>query len=176
MLFIKVDVYQTHLLLLPQVKLAPLYSSWSESDPVFQKISEGGFGGIRILRQDPVENVFSFICSSNNNIQRISSMVESLCTSYGDRICSVDEQTFHSFPSVSALNSDPGMEKRLRELGFGYRAGYIAKSARQIRDMGGEDFLMGLRKKGYDEAREELMKLTGVGPKVADCILLVRKK
>lgn len=52
-----------------QVKLKPLYKRWAESDPVFERISQT-FSGVRILRQDPTENLFAFICSSNNNIQR----------------------------------------------------------------------------------------------------------
>ena len=57
-----------------EVDLEPLYAEWSKNDPVFERIAET-FGGVRILRQDPVENLFAFICSSNNNIQRISGMV-----------------------------------------------------------------------------------------------------
>jgi N-glycosylase/DNA lyase len=52
-----------------EVDLKPLYSAWSKADPVFDAVA-ASFPGVRILRQDPVENVFSFICSSNNNIQR----------------------------------------------------------------------------------------------------------
>ncbi len=57
------DYFQLH------VDLGPLYKEWAKSDPIFKKISET-FPGVRMLRQDPVENVFSFICSSNNNIER----------------------------------------------------------------------------------------------------------
>jgi len=46
--------------------------------------------GVRLLRQDPVETLFTFICSANNNIQRISSMVDKLCMTYGPRIAQVD--------------------------------------------------------------------------------------
>ncbi len=52
-----------------QVKLSPLYEKWAKVDPIFKQIAKD-FSGIRILRQDPVENLFSFICSSNNNISR----------------------------------------------------------------------------------------------------------
>ena len=60
------------------VDLEFLYNSWAKVDPVFSDISKS-FVGVRMLRQDPVENIFSFICSSNNNIQRISGMIEKMC-------------------------------------------------------------------------------------------------
>lgn len=56
------------------VDLTPLYKCWADNDPVFEKVSHS-YSGVRMLRQDPVENLFAFICSSNNNIQRISGMV-----------------------------------------------------------------------------------------------------
>lgn len=56
-------------LLFFQVELAPLYKLWSGFDPVFEEISRK-FTGVRMLRQDPTENIFSFICSANNNIKR----------------------------------------------------------------------------------------------------------
>ena len=64
------------------VDLASLYQRWADADPVFENISHT-FSGVRMLRQDPVENLFSFICSANNNIKRISGMVENLCINYG---------------------------------------------------------------------------------------------
>jgi len=57
--------------LFSQIKLGPLYKSWAEVDPIFNEISQR-YPGVRMLRQDPVENLFSFICSSNNNIQRFT--------------------------------------------------------------------------------------------------------
>ena len=51
------------------MRLEPLYESWAKFDPVFEKVSHR-FTGVRMLRQDPTENIFSFICSSNNNITR----------------------------------------------------------------------------------------------------------
>lgn len=65
--------------------LSKLYSKWSEVDPYFSKISKI-FPGVRALRQDPMENLFSFICSSNNNISRITGMVEKLCVLYGEKV------------------------------------------------------------------------------------------
>eukprot|EP00095_Tigriopus_kingsejongensis_P004297 maker-scaffold722_size106786-snap-gene-0.33 protein:Tk04297 transcript:maker-scaffold722_size106786-snap-gene-0.33-mRNA-1 annotation:"8-oxoguanine dna glycosylase" len=156
-----------------KVDLAPLYEMWAEHDPVFKEIATS-FSGVRMLRQDPVENLFAFICSSNNNIQRISSMVENLCLHYGTRVLDHEELAFHSFPTVAQLARNSGqVEKKLRSLGFGYRAGYIAKSAKQIADKGGEEYLMSLRSLPYAKAREELLQLAGIGPKVADCVLLM---
>ena len=105
------------------VNLSDLYKIWAEADQNFEKISKQ-FEGIRILRQEPVECLFAFICSSNNNITRITSMVEKLALHYGEKIAEVDGISYHSFPAVSALAGD-GVEQNLRSLGFGYRAKYI---------------------------------------------------
>ena len=101
-------------------------------------------------------------------------MVESLCTNYGLPICSLDGKVLHAFPTLNSLTSDTAaLEKRLRGLSFGYRAAYIAKAAASLQDEGGEDYLRSLRKLDYDCGREALLRLNGVGPKVADCVLLM---
>ena len=105
------------------VNLSDLYKTWATADPNFENISKQ-FQGIRILRQEPVECLFAFICSSNNNISRISSMVEKLALHYGEKIAEIDGIPYHAFPAVSALAQD-GVEQKLRSLGFGYRAKYI---------------------------------------------------
>jgi len=153
------------------VNLSELYRHWADKDPIFEKIAVD-YPGVRILRQDPVENVFSFICSANNNITRISSMVEKLCTHYGEFLCEWNGDKYYSFPPVVSL-SKPKVDPRLRELGFGYRAKYIQKSAKFILEKGGDTWLAGLRDQTYVEAREALIELPGVGPKVADCVLLM---
>lgn len=66
--------------------LKELYKDWSNKDELFKSAGQQ-FYGVRMLRQEPVENLFSFICSQNNHISRISSMVEKLCTNYGEEIC-----------------------------------------------------------------------------------------
>ncbi|XP_062593149.1 N-glycosylase/DNA lyase-like [Saccostrea cucullata] len=101
------------------VSVANLYKKWSEVDSNFQSISSK-FEGIRTLRQDPVENLFSFICSSNNHISRISTMIEKLCENYGREVGQLDGKTYFSFPTVSEM-ADDGVESELRNLGFGYR-------------------------------------------------------
>ncbi|CAG9859673.1 unnamed protein product [Phyllotreta striolata] len=147
------------------------YSDWSESDQYFKDAAKQ-FYGIRILQQDVTENIFSFICSSNNHISRITSMVEKLAQFYGDEICQYDGQTYHSFPTVNSL-APASVEQKLRTNGFGYRAKYISKSAQYIVDKGGEDWLEKLKEMDYTHDRKALMALTGVGAKVADCISLM---
>jgi len=154
-----------------KVGLEVLYQTWAAADPLFAEVAEK-YPGVRILRQDPVENVFSFICSANNHISRISSMVESLCTEWGESLACYEGKEYFAFPAIEKL-AEEGVEARLRELGFGYRAKYIQQSAARLISLGGATWLLGLRDKPLLEARAELMQLAGVGPKVADCILLM---
>lgn len=86
-----------------KVNLEDLYKKWSEVDPIFLKIASS-YPGVRMLRQDPVENLFSFICSANNNIQRIQGMVEKMCKEYGCEIGEYEGETYHAFPSIEALS------------------------------------------------------------------------
>ncbi|KAF9350861.1 8-oxoguanine glycosylase ogg1 [Mortierella sp. AD094] len=160
------------------VPLTELYIKWSKDDANF-KAKAPLFPGVRILRQDPVENLICFICSSNNNISRISQMATKLCQEYGFPITIPPEapdelpKTFYGFPTMDALAQE-GVEETLRTLGFGYRAKYIANTAKMINDMeNGEEWLMSLRKLPYEEAHNALLTLQGVGPKVADCVCLM---
>ncbi len=80
-------------------------------------------------RQDPVECLFSFICSSNNNISRIKKMLDTLREQYGDFLFQDSEGSkYFSFPSLDRLAEIDEME--LRKYGFGYRAKFIVKSAK----------------------------------------------
>ncbi|KAF8682395.1 UFD1 protein [Rhizoctonia solani] len=162
------------------IDLEALYADWSKRDAVFQKLAPR-FLGIRILRQDPWENVVSFICSQNNHISRITSMVHSLCIHFSPPVCSSSDlpgsplnTAWHSFPPPKAL-ADPSVETKLRELGFGYRAKYIQKTATMLCEKHEDPMkaLFELRRLSTSKARERLLELHGVGPKVADCILLM---
>ncbi|GFO39889.1 N-glycosylase/DNA lyase [Plakobranchus ocellatus] len=154
------------------IDLDEMYRQWSSRDPHFAKVASH-FKGVRMLRQDPVENLLSFVCSSNNHISRISNMVEKLCTHYGSYITTVDGEKYYSFPSLDALCGD-SVETHLRELGFGYRAKFIANIAQHVtREKGGDEWVRSLRGKSYAEAKSELMSLLGVGAKVADCVCLM---
>lgn len=92
-------------------------------------------------------------------------MVEKLCLFYGDKICELNGIEYHAFPTVKSL-AQPGVEQKLRTAGFGYRAGYIAKSANMIMEMGGDEWLEQLKSMKYENAKLELMTLTGIGAKV----------
>ncbi|KAM6215233.1 N-glycosylase/DNA lyase isoform 2-T2 [Rhynchocyon petersi] len=87
------------------ISLAPMYRHWGSMDPHFQEVA-GKFQGVRLLRQDPTECLFSFICSSNNNITRINGMVERLCQAFGPQLIQLDDVTYHGFPSLEALAGD----------------------------------------------------------------------
>ncbi|XP_034067048.1 N-glycosylase/DNA lyase [Gymnodraco acuticeps] len=153
------------------VKLGDLYKEWGAADHHFKHIADI-FTGIRMLRQDPTECLFSFICTSNNHITRIQGMVERLCQSLGAPLCQLDQTSYHNFPSLSAL-ADTSVEARLRDLGFGYRARFLQQSAKQILDTHGIQWLEGLRSAPYLQARDALRTLPGVGTKVADCVCLM---
>jgi len=153
------------------IDLPSLYKEWAKNDPIFDRISQD-YPGVRMLRQDPLENVFSFICSANNNISRISGMVEKMCVEYGEFVTEFESNKYFSFPSLESL-SQVEVEAKLRELGFGYRAKYIQQSAAFILEKGGLAWLFSHRNMHYTEARHSLLQLAGVGPKVADCVLLM---
>ncbi|XP_074008930.1 N-glycosylase/DNA lyase isoform X2 [Numenius arquata] len=87
------------------VGLPALYRAWGAADPLFRKVA-GDFPGVRVLRQDPVECLLSFICTSNNHISRITTMIERLCQAFGRRLCCLDARPMHAFPSLSALTGD----------------------------------------------------------------------
>lgn len=153
------------------VKLEDLYKKWGDADPHFRNIADI-FTGVRMLRQEPTECLFSFICTSNNHISRIQGMVERLCQALGTPLCQPDLTAHHNFPSLSVL-ADNGIEARLRDLGFGYRARFLQQSAKQILDTHGPQWLDSLRTVPYLEARDALRTLPGVGTKVADCVCLM---
>ncbi len=119
-------------------------------------------GGIRVLRQPPFETLISFIISQNNNVKRISGIIERLCKKYGKPLG--EDFDFPTPEALSCLCDDD-----LVNCGAGYRAAYISGAARMVRD--GFD-LEAVAAMPYAEARQKLQELPGVGPKVADCVAL----
>lgn len=100
-------------------------------------------------------------------------MLNRMCERYGSPLGEVGGVTYYAFPPLVALGGTK-VETTLRELGFGYRAGYVQRSAQIItEELGGETWLQSLRTVPYGVARSELQRLPGVGPKVADCVCLM---
>lgn len=124
--------------------------------------------GIRILNQEPFETLCSFIISQNNNIPRIKGIIERLTKKYGKEL----SDGFYDFPGPEAL---AGLTvEDLADIRMGFRAKYILDAAKKVAS--GEIDLDSLYDKDYETAKSELMKIKGVGPKVADCTLLFSLK
>jgi N-glycosylase/DNA lyase len=146
-----------------------LYSEWSAADKSMATIAER-MPGHRVLRQDPWECLVSFICSSNNNIARISQLLRRVRDTFGEPLGEVGERTMRAFPRATTLAAVP--EERFRELGLGYRAKYVVGTASKVVELGGDSWLEGLRSQSREEVTRALLELPGVGPKVADCVAL----
>lgn len=128
-----------------------------------------GFGnGIRILRQDVWEMIITFILSQQNNIPRIKQLIRALCEQYGEKKRRPDGSVYDAFPTPEDLSG--ATEDQLRALKLGYRSKYICGTVRKVLD--GEVDLSMLAGMDDAAARAELMKLPGIGGKVADCICL----
>ncbi len=130
-----------------------------------QSISYGE--GIRILNQDLWEMIISFIISANNNIPRIKGIIERMSKKYGEEI-EFRGKKYYTFPTIEALKNVS--KEELRTLGMGFRDKYIYETTKIIAEK--QVDLESLKNKETKQAREELLKLNGVGQKVADCILL----
>ena len=120
--------------------------------------------GIRILKQDPWETLCSFIISQNNNIPRIKGIIENMCLRFGAHLF----ENFYSFPSADVIS-----KLSLSDLSYlkcGFRDKYILDAAKKVSS--GEINLESLSKITIEEARAKLMGIHGVGPKVAECVLL----
>lgn len=135
-------------------------------DDYMKRASEYG-AGIRILNQDRWEGICSFIISQCNNIPRIKKIVETFCRCFGGET-ELDGEKFYTFPS--AEKTAALTETDLAPLRCGYRAPYIIGAAKAISS--GELSLDELAKGNVDDALKALKKLSGVGDKVANCIVL----
>ena len=124
--------------------------------------------GIRILNQDLWETIISFIISANNNIPRIKGIIERLSQKYGNEI-EWNGKKYYTFPTPEQIK-DVTVEE-FRKLGLGFRDIRLYETTKMI--LNKEVDLEKLRNNpNTQEVRDELLKLSGVGPKVADCILL----
>lgn len=128
--------------------------------------------GTRILNQSMFEIVISYIFSSSNNIPRIEGSIEKLSSLYGKKVIFEDKE-YYLFPKVNDLDGVTE-EKYKEEIRIGYRAPYVAKTVEKI--LSGKYDLDKISKMNTEAARKILLELDGVGPKVADCILLFSMK
>jgi N-glycosylase/DNA lyase len=131
--------------------------SLSDADSIVaQAIAFGG--GMRILRQEPWETLVSFILSANNNIPRIKKCVESLALHFGEEVGTYRGKTYYNLPTAEVLASLSPEELDVCKLG--YRAKYLISTANEI------------KYRGIETLEDCIHSLSGVGPKVANCILL----
>ena len=139
----------------------------SEIDENMRKSITYG-SGIRILNQDLWETIISFIISANNNIPRIKGIIERISERYGDEI-KYNDKTYYTFPTPQQLKNVTVEE--YRKLGLGFRDIRLYETTQMIleKQVDLEDMQ---RNPNTMEVREQLLTLSGVGPKVADCILL----
>lgn len=122
--------------------------------------------GIRLLNQELFETTISFITSSNSNIKRITKNIKDLCRLLGEPISG----GYYAFPTIKAVSEADICT--INECKAGFRCDYIQSSAIMIKAMSESFDKKRYVKLGYDETKKELMKLKGVGHKVADCIIL----
>ncbi|MDO9035078.1 MAG: DNA glycosylase [Methanoregula sp.] len=123
--------------------------------------------GLRLVRQPPWECTVSYICSTNSNIPTIRRRIASIAQQFGKAI-EFEEKTYYTFPDPSPISC--GGLDGLTECRLGYRQPYVFRTSCAVTDE--KQWEEMIRRLPYEDARKELMKLHGVGPKAADCILL----
>lgn len=138
----------------------------SNADEYLKNSIEYGHG-IRILKQDIWECIISFIISANNNIPRIKKIIENISRTYGKKIC-FNGNDYFLFPTPEELSKASVQD--LRNLGLGFRDKRVYTTTQMI--LNNEINLNELQNESTTVVREQLLKLDGVGEKVADCILL----
>jgi N-glycosylase/DNA lyase len=125
------------------------------------------YAGLRLMRQDPEQCIFSFACASNTNIPMIRMMLRNLARKFGDRVV-VDGREFFTFPTAKKIHGATAAE--IGACGLGYRVKAVKAVAESIVS-GGLD-LNALRKAEYEDSKRELLRVYGIGNKIADCVML----
>lgn len=137
-----------------------------EKDAFLKSAMEFGWG-IHILNQDIFECLISFIISTQNQIPRIKKIVNGISEIFGDKI-EYKGKNYYTFPTAEQLKY--AKSEDFSSLKAGYRGAYIVDAVEKV--LTGEVKLDLVKKMSYADAKAELMKIKGVGPKVADCVLL----
>lgn len=152
------------------IDLAPVYAEWQGADPYLGTLGER-FNGLRIVLQEPEECLLSFICSTANFIPRIMKAIALIAREYGDPIQDAGGKTWtHAFPAAAVIAGlDPAALAAMT--GLEWRAANLVKVAEQVakKPVG---WLAEVSQLDYASARGELMRIEGVGPKIADCVCL----
>ena len=125
------------------------------------------YWGMRLVRDPPFGSLISFICSAQMRVGRIHGMQRALRETYGDPV-TFDGETYHAYPTPEQLAATT--EEALRDLGLGYRAPYVLRTATMVAE--GKADPKAAREMAYEDARDHLTQFVGVGDKVADCVLL----
>ncbi|MDI3529018.1 MAG: N-glycosylase/DNA lyase, partial [Thermoanaerobacter sp.] len=135
-------------------------------DPILKEAIQYG-QGIRILRQDTWETLVSFIISQNNRIPQIKKVIENLASSFGEPI-EYKGKIYYTFPKAEELVMFD--VETIAKTKCGFRAKYILDAASKV--FSGEIDLLKLFEYSTNDIRDILMNINGVGPKVADCVIL----
>jgi N-glycosylase/DNA lyase len=149
------------------VDLNGILSTFPDDEPM--RLAKTNCRGLRLLRQEPWECLASFILSSTKQIVQIQQIVGLLCERFGEQLpVPPGHEAVYSFPTAERLAACAEVD--LRNCKMGFRAPYLLETANMVAN--GEINLSSLYSLGVDVAREELMRLPGVGRKIADCVLL----
>lgn len=142
-----------------------IISSISKDKTVRKAVKK--YAGLRILRQDPFQCLISFIVSSNSNIQKIQMSLEKITKKFGKKV-EFEDQEFFLFPKPEKLANASINE--IKSCGVGYRDKFIKEAARMI--LLEKIDLELLKKCKYEECKQSICTIPGVGNKVADCVML----
>ncbi|MCX8052731.1 MAG: hypothetical protein N3B12_02900 [Armatimonadetes bacterium] len=172
-----------------------IYSQLACADPYIAGLIDR-FRGLRLLRQDPTETLFSFVCSTVNSIPRISAAVEALSRFYGELVCVLTHHPKSTIRRDGDKMDFPFREESVAKGGICYYAsptifrlaqadsvalaktgclefrGFNLKSVAEQLIEKGENWLTSLRDLCYEQARDELLTIKGIGRKIADCVCL----
>lgn len=150
-----------------EIDLASVLATFPDDEPM--RVAVAHCRGLRLLRQDPWECLASFILSSTKQIVQIQQIVAAVCGRFGGPVATpAGHEPVRGFPSAAALARCS--EADLRACKMGFRAPYLLASSRRVAE--GKVDLGRLSSRPLAEARDQLMELSGVGRKIADCVLL----
>ncbi|MBB1522969.1 MAG: 8-oxoguanine DNA glycosylase [Clostridiales bacterium] len=141
---------------------------YSENYESLKKATEFAYG-LRILKQDEFETIISFIISANNNIKRIKKIINNISMKCGKKI-EFEGKEYFGFPNIEELRKLK--EEDFKSLGAGFRAKYLESTVNKIYSDNLEKYIEKLNNLSNKELEKELLNLKGVGPKVANCIML----